>query len=377
MEIRLCEIGPDQVRVHQPLPWDVFSAKGQLLLHRGFVIISETQLAHLLEKGMYANAQEVAKPKPDLKRQVFDPFLEWEEVSRSFARLTLAFMDDCRHIGAQTAAHVDEVMHLGERIVALAAKKPDVLIFEMTQMDMSHYVVAHHLRVAALCSIMAARLEWSAQDRSNVCRCALTMNIAILKAQASLAAQTQPITAAQRQVLRNHGARSRAVLEAMGVHDADWLCAVEEHHPEDLESGTSSSAIAQLVHHADIYLAKVSARAYRDAKPPQIAARELLQDARLDQSLAGTLIKEIGIYPPGSHVKLANGESAVVVRRGLQAHTPLVCSLVNPDGMPLGEPVPRDTAQGKFAITAVIPKAKVMVSYDRAKLFGLKAPPSA
>lgn len=375
MEFRLCEIDPNQVRVHQPLQWDVFSAKGKLLLHKGFVIISDTQLAHLLENGMYANAQDIAKPRNEVRRQLYDPFFEWDEVSRSFGRLCVAFMNDARQIEAHSTAHVAEIIHIVERIVVLAARKPDVAIFVMTQMDMTNYVVAHHLRVAVLCALLASKSQWSEPQTTNLCCAALTMDIAILKLQASLAVQTDPITAAQRQSLRNHGARSRRMLEAMGIVDQDWLRAVDEHHPEEARSDSTASSLAVLLQHADIYLAKVSPRAYRDAKLPQVAARELLQDARLDPVVAGTLIKELGIYPPGTYVKLANGENAVVVRRGSQAHTPLVCSLTNASGMPMGEPVPRDTAQEKYAIAACIPRAKVMVSYDRSKLFGLRAPP--
>jgi hypothetical protein len=82
------------------------------------------------------------------------------------------------------------------------------------------------------------------------------------------------------------------------------------------------------------------------------------------------LIKIVGIYPPGTYVRLACGEIAVVVRRGASAHTPRVCSLMSTAGMPLGEPVPRDTTLPKFAIDAIVCKGRVMVLVDPGRLFG-------
>jgi len=118
-----------------------------------------------------------------------------------------------------------------------------------------------------------------------------------------------------------------------------------------------------------VYLAKITSRAYRAGQSPNVAAKEMLQDKTLNQAISATIIKEIGIYPPGSYVKLANGETAVVTQRGTQAHSPIVFSLSNGSGMPLIEPIQRDTRTQNFAITAIVPMEKVMVTINRAKLF--------
>ncbi|MFN7369254.1 MAG: hypothetical protein ACK5SG_03355, partial [Burkholderiales bacterium] len=55
--------------------------------------------------------------------------------------------------------------------------------------------------------------------------------------------------------------------------------------------------------------------------------------------IATILIKEIGIYPPGSFVKLANGETAIVVRRGEAANSPVVAALSSGSGIPYVDPV--------------------------------------
>jgi hypothetical protein len=372
MTAQFCEIDPGKIRVNQPLQWDVFSVQGKLLLHKGSVIVSESQRERLLDFGMFVNKADIQKSAHEGARTVFDPFNEWHDLRGWLARLNLALMRVAHApVPGPTPDLLAAIDQVAKRIQSAIVRAPDVSIFEIMQMETTHYAVTHHLQTAALCMLMARSMGWTEQAVLNASRAALTMNVAMLDLQSVMGAQAGPVTPAQRQVIDRHGPAGRRLLEAMGVVDQDWLEAVDKHHPEREPAGTAISALAQLVHHADIYLAKISPRAYRSAKSPQTAARELLQDPGVDKGLVSLLIKVIGIYPPGSYVKLANGETAVVVRRGASAHTPAVCSLVSGTGMPLGEPVARDTALDKYAVTALVPRAKVMVVFDRAKLFGL------
>jgi hypothetical protein len=374
MAIQLYEIDPAKIRVNQALQWDVFSLQGKLLLHKGAVILSESQRERLLELGMYVNRAEAQKQPIDGARQVFDPFYEWDDLQGWFGRLNLAL---AKVIDAPTPEPMptllEEIDKLAKRVQLAVSKAPDESIFQIMQMETTHYVIAHHLQASALSAIVARTIGWTEHCVLNACRAALTMNIGMLNLQSALTLQTAPLTPAQRKIVDGHGPLGRRLLEAVGVVDQEWLCAVEEHHPEREAPGTPIPPLAQLLHHVDIYLAKITPRAYRSAKNAQVAARELLQDPRLDKGLTSLLIKVLGIYPPGSYVKLANGETALVVRRGANAHTPAVCSLTNAAGLPLGEPVARDTAQPKYAVASLVPGTNVMVVFDPTKLFRLAA----
>jgi type II secretory pathway pseudopilin PulG len=365
------ELDPAQVRVNQPLQWDVFSAQGKLLLHKGSVIHSELQRDRLLELGVCVSRADMPKQKFEAPARVYDPFYEWQDLCGRLMRMNLGFIEASRAPAPAAAPRLlADLDRIADRVIALVVKAPDIAIFEIMQMDMANYTVAHHLQAAALCALIAQKLAWSADAARNACRAALTMNVAMLDLQTVLSGQQQPVTQAQREAIRDHGLHGRRLLEALGVGDQDWLQAIEQHHPERLPPGMQVSSLANLVHHVDIYLAKISPRAYRGAKTPQSAARELLQDARGDKGLVSMLIKIVGIYPPGTYVRLACGEIAVVVRRGVNAHTPRVCSLMSTAGMPLGEPVPRDTTLSKFAIDSIVGKARVMVLVDPGRLFG-------
>lgn len=371
MSVQLCELDPSQVRVNQPLQWDVFSAQGKLLLHKGSVIASEAQRDKLIDLGAYANKADVQK-RVEARARVYDPFYEWDDMRGRLVRLNLAFMH-LAHAPKPVPELLAELDQIVARMMTLVARVPDIAIFEIMQMDMTNYVVAHHLQAAALTALVAHKMGWSAGDTKNACRAALTMNVAMLELQTVLTSQTHAITPQQQDAIRDHGREGRLLLQTMGVTEPDWLRAVEEHHTDRLPPGIHACALAQLVHHADIYLAKISPRAYRVAKTPNAAARDLLQDPHVDKALVNMLIKVVGIYPPGTHVKLASGETAVVVRRGEHAHTPRVCSLTSAEGMPLMEPVARDTTQSRHTVVSIIPKSKVMVVFDRARLFQMTA----
>ncbi len=90
------------------------------------------------------------------------------------------------------------------------------------------------------------------------------------------------------------------------------------------------------------------------------------EERKIDEAGAA-LIKAVGIYSPGSFVKLASNEIAIVIRRGANTTTPRVAILVNRSGMPTGELIVRDTGLRDYRITASVPHrdVKVKITLDR------------
>ena len=93
----------------------------------------------------------------------------------------------------------------------------------------------------------------------------------------------------------------------------------------------------------------------------------------MDESGAA-LIKAVGIYSPGSMVKLQTDEIAAVIRRGANTTTPKVAVIINRDGVPLVEPVVRDTALRDFRIVASVPHRDVKVQINLQRMLALTAP---
>ena len=118
-------------------------------------------------------------------------------------------------------------------------------------------------------------------------------------------------------------------------------------------------------------MAQISPRETRTGIAPNRAARKLYVDLRdRDAALGNLLVRALGIYPPGSYVKLQSGEMAVVIGRGDAAHQPRVVSLVRRDGIQLQHPASRDTRVWPHAIAeSVVVAGHISLRINPARLF--------
>jgi hypothetical protein len=114
------------------------------------------------------------------------------------------------------------------------------------------------------------------------------------------------------------------------------------------------------VRFADTFIAMHSERAGRGALPARQVARELYTQSAANP-LAALVIKEFGIFPPGCYVRLASGETAVVVKRGADAAKPHVAALLNRKGDPMAVPAHRDTSGVEHAVIESVPAKAVRV----------------
>ncbi|WP_341676459.1 HD domain-containing phosphohydrolase [Niveibacterium sp. SC-1] len=370
--MQLLRLLAEHVQLEKPLPWNVYDAGGTLLLSKGYLLTASQQLDALFARGMYADAEALKAhwrgSNSPARPQAFDPFSAWSEVQ---TRLSLLLREH-----RQTADFTEKFSQLAQAARRSCEKDPDVGIFMMMQLDLTRYAVAHSVHCGIVCELIASKLGWSESEREVLAKAALSMNIGMVELQATLAAQSGPPNERQRGEIREHPERGRIMLATAGVSDSDWLTAVAEHHETPDGHGypcgkQSVGQLSELIRVADVFGAKVSARAGRCALQPDQAARALfLSMGGNTNPLAAMLIKEVGIYPPGSFVRLANGETAIVVRRGERANTPSVAAFANPSGVAYGEPLRRDTAKAEFAVSGCVPREKVMVRVNPARLYG-------
>jgi hypothetical protein len=110
-------------------------------------------------------------------------------------------------------------------------------------------------------------------------------------------------------------------------------------------------------------------RRARPAQSAAAAAKAAYLDEHQHADEAGSaIIAATGIYPPGSFVRLASGELAVVLRRGAHAKTPKVASVVSKSGTALAEPVLRDTRLRPHDVAGGVAPHDVKVRLNLEKL---------
>jgi hypothetical protein len=126
-------------------------------------------------------------------------------------------------------------------------------------------------------------------------------------------------------------------------------------YPEGAQ-GDAIHLPARLLAIADAYSAMCRARPYRGAHTPQQALRELYLgvDKSMDAELTNLLIREIGMLPPATLVRLKCGEIAVVKSPTPRLAGARVYSIYGKSGTVLSVPVLRDTGQPEFEITGTV-----------------------
>jgi hypothetical protein len=297
-----------------------------------------------------------AAPAPEVKpSQTLD---DWEHAQRQWAVLLRQ--------NAPDAAWLVQFEAAAERLRLLARRDPDAALYVLLQAaadNLGRYGTHHALLCAVVCDLCAQGQSWPADEVDALWRAALAMNLALTVMQDSLARQIGPLSAAQREQVDTHAEAGARLLAEAGVSDALWLELVRRHHERgDAAAASPADRLVGLLNRVDIYTAKLSRRATREPTSPAIAARDACLDAeRRPDAIGGALLRTLGLYPPGCFVQLASGEVGVVIRRGAKAHTPVVAALRRQDGGLYLQPLRRDTALARYAITRGVNATAVRV----------------
>lgn len=358
------------IKAGASLPFGVRDAEGKLLLAKGQMVPSEQMREALLNRGVFVDLDELRDPSrrgADEGMGGEDFFARWEGLQTRLSVLLRAPED---------SLFLPRVRESAGQLIAWAERFPDQVLFVVVQHDHSRhevYGLVHLLHAAAFCALLSRRLGWTPERQRSLVGAALTMNLSIIDLQGRLASRGGKLAAPQRAAIDRHPDEAVAWLRNAGLDDAEWLAAVAQHHEQPGGGGypqglAEPCETAQLLRLVDIFLAKLASRGGRAAMGAPQAAKALYTGSD-GHPFAALLVKEVGLYPPGTLVKLASGEIAVAVRRGATGQTPLVSAVMNRHGDALGSPVRRDTAQAEHAVTGLVGAQALRVKLSANQLY--------
>lgn len=350
------------------LPFTLHDRQGRVLLKQGSVIEREDQLERLIERGAYYDEiPDETLPESSLAEQV------------CIREMLASIIGEYEPVLARPhhALVPDEILGIARQIQAACRLDPEPALACIQLQRASRYSLRHSFHTAILTEVLLTRAGRDEAHRLHAVAGALTMNVAMLSLQDDLYQQNAALTDEQKRMVVGHTLSGVRILKEVGVAHPVWLDVVEHHHemldgsgyPKRLR-GESLSLEAQVVSLADRYSAMVSERAYRPGTLPHVAAKELLSRhaATIDPAIGAMFLKEIGLYPPGTVVTLANAELAVVVRRTLNPAQPIVRSVRAPSGVRYPEPPKRLTSKATYAIRDVLGPEQVR-DFDLSKLW--------
>jgi HD-GYP domain-containing protein (c-di-GMP phosphodiesterase class II) len=349
---KMRRITTHDVAIGTVLPRDASDITGKILARRGEVITSRAQINTLIEHGLFAEASMPAERSVSRSTSAVALVLEARR------RLELS----CTQYSPKT--HFQEQILEVRRLIAEACTLcEEVSLATVLLQRQGRYSFRHSVDVAIACQVVGTTLNVGEPDLTSIVAAALTMNIAMLELQDTLQDQHEPLTDTQRQQVQEHPGKGEALLRERGVDDEVWLHAVHCHHEAIDGTGYGRQEKdgevpipAQFIALADVYCARISSRVNRRALRPSTALKALFLDQakKVRHGLASQFIKAVGVFPPGTLVRLQNGEIAIVTRRGESASRPQVCAVVRTGGTPHLVPVSRDTGLPMYAVCEVL-----------------------
>ncbi len=390
--MKVVPLSPEGLRIGRPLAFTVRDASGVVLLARGAAIQTDKQLQLLQARPLFIDMaesetvrravngqldrmflQDVALgriadakpnydtiPPPAARAAGADAPLDWPNLQM---RLRLLLVD------ARSAGWVERLRQVRDDILALVERNPDRALMRLVHdasNEFQDYSANHSLLTSVLVSLSCRQLAgWDPAWHDALTLAALTMNLAFTQMQDELARQAGPPGEQQKKALREHPEAAAALLAEVGVADPLWLHAVRHHH--DAPAGPVAGRppgelLARLIRRADRYAARLSPRKSRPASSATAAAQAALLDEGGHTDEAGqALIRTLGLYPPGTWVKLAGGEIGLVVRRSAVAKAPVVVSLVARSGLALAVPALRNTRLAAYEVTGSVAPGQVKV----------------
>jgi len=374
------KINTGDISVGKPLHLDVFDRNGLLLLKKGFVIQSPRQLNALFQRGacfMFDDIEEgLVQKGPTKQTREPSPFELIEDV---YFQLTV--LCNQKSFKSNFSSKISE---LCGKIQRACQVNEDASLGTILLSKNFTYSIAHQIHCAIVSEILSKFLNHPSLKQQSLLSAALTMNIAMIELQNMLFNHKGRLSADLKRQVQSHPQTGVELLRAYGVTDEIWLTTILQHHecmdgsgyPQGLR-GKDIDYNARILTLADVYCVKLFSRAYRLPLSPDVAARKIITGPNkqcFDQDLAEVFVKEIGIFHPGSYVRLINGEVAVVTHRGEKIHHPIVHSVLKADGVPFAMPVKRDCSEEKYAIINSIPPQDIHIEINKLLLWDIRLP---
>lgn len=359
-----------QIIKGKPIPKNIYDETGELLIAKGNILnkLDEPELEDMeievTEK--YREPSEDSFIKLDLS-----PF---EYINK----LQLRLRDLYRNLNNNNDIK-PRILELIKVIQRVCYEDSDAALSTIMLDDFKQYSIKQTIRAGLVCEIISKHLGWSIEERTTLVGAALTMNISIAELQDKLNNYSKELNETQKKEIKEHPHKSALILNQKGIINKVWLDTVLQHHENPNGTGYPKGLkrdqilpSARLLSLADIYCARVTGRDYRPGLSPNSAMREIFLSGNqaVEEDFAMIFIKVLGIYPPGTFVKLANNEIAVVSHRGESANAPFAYSIIKPDKSRIFNPTLRDCSLKEFTITKIISKKEANIDINRHQIWG-------
>lgn len=190
--------------------------------------------------------------------------------------------------------------------------------------DYESYTVGHSVRVSSIAVFMGMRMNWKEEDILALGTAGILHDIGKSKIPAEILYKTDRLLPEEFELIRNHPrAGAELLLAQRDVSPLDIAAAWGHHirydgkgYPEK-PSWAVRSPVISLLQICDVFEAMTAVRPYKPAMDPHSAFALMISDKNaFHPGLLGSFISIVGLYPPGTYVRLSDGRTAMVTESG-------------------------------------------------------------
>jgi len=305
------------LHVGTPLQWSCYDRNGHLLLRKGVAISFDHQIDRLIGEGLFAMDSGGSTKAAGV--------FQSESVFERLVSLTWGLRASFNDLLSNTPSSDTEerLRSRVQKVMEVCVADPNAAIAAIHLDVQNPYVLSHHVHSAIMCVLLGKRIGISDEDLLPVVCAAMTCDLGMAEF-VYLEKQTASLDEEQAATVRQHVERSVSILARAGIDDPIWLNTILQHHERWNGTGYPNNLAreeiavgARLLAVADSYTAMVRTRAHRLARMPLEAQGEIFKHMGIlyEARICVALVKEFGLYPPGSMVRLTNSELVVSHRR--------------------------------------------------------------
>ena len=352
------------VAVGEAIPWPICNSEGLVYFKSGFVFHSDKSLKRLDDIELYYAVPGKVSLDNSVTSVDSDSIVVQSIVDEKKVEPIYPVLDDC-------IARIDTVyerLHNHDKRVIADINQLIEIIHGINQRDRDCCIGAIHLYrkfslkklkpilLMLLCEIQAAELNVSAKGRYSLLASALTCNMVDIDKNFDIWSSGELFD----QGLTGIAVDTIALLAGLGIEDRLWFDILMQ------SCGSSQGIIeeAAVLRVASNYLYQVTLGNQGKPLQSRSALQHIFKQAeRQNEKVYIGFIKDLGIYPPGSIVRLGNGEVGIVTRKSnanaLHVEVAVLC-LSGGNDCPL--PVYRISTQKGCSVVDVLDPGELLIA---------------
>lgn len=198
--------------------------------------------------------------------------------------------------------------------------------------DYDSYTVGHSVRVASLAVYVGSKMQWSQKDLLAIGTAALLHDIGKSRIPDEILLKKGTLTQEEMVIIHDHPRAGAEILSTQGDVSALDLAACWGHHIRHDGGGYPPQPswavrhpVTSLLQICDVFEALTAIRPYKEALDPQGAYTIMLADkGAFHPGLMAAFIAMVGLYPPGTYVRLSDRRVGMVIEVGEHIDRPKV-----------------------------------------------------